>query len=81
MACNSVYRPLLGVCIMVRMRLKMLRPIYLAHEWRVFKAAGLDEFLPKEKKLSDLESQLAALLKKGKDDPSLLERLRAELGN
>jgi integrase len=67
--------------IMVKMHLKMLRQIYLAHERRVFKAAGLDEFLPKEEMQPDLESQLDALLEMAKDDPSLLERLRAKLDN
>ena len=66
---------------MVRMHLKMLRPIYLAHERRVFKAAGIDEFLPKEERQPDLESQLDALLEMAKDDPRLLERLRAKLDN
>lgn len=36
--------------IMIKSRLKMLRPIYLAHEKRVLTAAGLAHLLPQEAK-------------------------------
>jgi hypothetical protein len=61
--------------------LKMLRPIYLAHEKRVLTAAGLQEFLPQEKSQSKDEAFLADLLKKAKDDPNLLEKLKAVVKN
>ena len=63
--------------ITIKPHLKMLRPIYLAHEKRVLTAAGLQEFLPQEKSQSKDEAFLADLLKKAKDDPSLLEKLKA----
>ena len=66
--------------IMIKPRLRMLRPIYLAHERRVFAAAGLDDLLPKNQKQSGDEALITALLKKAKSDPKLLERLMAELG-
>lgn len=65
--------------ITIKPHLKMLRPIYLAHEKRVLTAAGLQEFLPQEKSQFEDEDLLAATLKKAKDDPSWLERLKAEL--
>jgi hypothetical protein len=65
--------------IMVKPRLRMLRPIYLAHERRVFEAAGLADLLPKDQKPSDDEALIAELLKKAKNDPKLLEILMAEI--
>jgi integrase len=59
--------------IMVRPRLKMLRPIYLAHERRVLKAAGLDDLLPPEK--SDVDKLVAELKRKLSDDPAALRKI------
>lgn len=63
--------------IMIKPRLKMLRPLYLAHERRVFKAAGLDEFLPAEK--SEVDQALAILKKSIGDNPDALKKLLASL--
>lgn len=65
--------------IMIKPRLKMLRPIYLAHEKRVFLAAGLGDLLPNEPKQNETEDLIAALMKKAKDDPAVLEKLMAAM--
>lgn len=67
--------------IMIKSRLKMLRPIYLAHERRVFNAAGLNGLLPHEEIKSDDETLLAAFLRMAKDNPSLLKRLNDQLSS
>ena len=41
--------------IMVKARLKMLRPIYEAHERRVLAAAGLSGLLPRHDERDDLD--------------------------
>ena len=63
--------------IMMKSRLKMLRPLYLAHEKRVFRAAGLDALLPKEDKPADTDQLIAALTLKAKQDPEVLKKLLA----
>ena len=65
--------------IMVKPRLKMLRPIYLAHEKRVFKAAGLDGLLPKDEKPAETDQLIAALTQKAKQDPEVLKKVLAAL--
>ena len=57
--------------VMVKPRLKMLRPIYLAHERRVFKAAGLDAPLPEDPKQANQKESISALLALAKEDPKL----------
>ncbi|GAB1393346.1 hypothetical protein MASR1M60_15090 [Rhodocyclaceae bacterium] len=63
--------------IMMKSRLKMLRPIYLAHEKRVFRAAGLDALLPKEDKPAETDQLIAALTQKAKQDPEVLKKVLA----
>jgi integrase len=65
--------------VMVKPRLKMLRPIYLAHERRVFKAAGLDAFLPADPKKLKQKESIDALLALAKEDPKLRQQLREAL--
>lgn len=65
--------------IMVKPRLKMLRPIYVAHEKRVFKAAGLDGLLPKDEKPVETNQLIAALTRKAKQDPEVLKKVLAAL--
>lgn len=66
--------------IMLKSRLKMLRPIYLAHEKRVLTAAGLKHLLPAETKAipADLEGLLEAL-KSNADNPEAMALIRAAI--
>jgi hypothetical protein len=64
---------------MVKPRLKMLRPIYLAHERQVFKTAGLDHLLPNDGKPSNTDQLINELTKKAKADPEILKKLMAAL--
>lgn len=61
--------------VMVKPRLKMLRPIYLAHERRVFRAAGLDALLPEDPKKAKQKESISALLALAKEDPKLRQQL------
>lgn len=67
--------------IMLKSRLKMLRPIYLAHEKRVLTAAGLAHFLPKEsiKQPPNLHDLLETL-KANADNPEAMALIRATIG-
>jgi hypothetical protein len=67
--------------IMVNPKLKMLRPIFLAHERRVLSAAGLEHLLPKDPKLAKEEDAMNAMLKRAKDDPKFREQLKAALAD
>jgi integrase len=58
--------------IMVKARLRMLRPIYEAHERRVLEAAGLESLLPKQ---SDDLDGLIETLKSKASDPEALKRI------
>jgi integrase len=60
--------------IMVKARLKMLRPIYEAHERRVLEAAGLESLLPKQKSDDDLDGLIETLKSKA-SDPEALKRI------
>lgn len=61
-------------------RLKMLRPVYLAQEQRVFAAAGLDHLLPKQENAEMDMGALLAAIKEKAADPQALEALRKALG-
>jgi integrase len=67
--------------VMVKPRLKMLRPIYLAHERRVFKAAGLDAFLPDDPKKVKQKESIDAVLALAKKDPKLRQQLREAMAD
>ena len=66
--------------IMIKSRLKMLRPIYLAHEKRVLTAAGLAHLLPQETKKSskDLDDLIEALKSKNVDAEAM-QRIKAAM--
>lgn len=66
--------------IMLKSRLKMLRPIYLAHERRVLTAAGLTHLLPVETKTTqtDLQALLEAL-KSNADNPEAMALIKAAI--
>ena len=68
--------------IMIKSRLKMLRPIYLAHEKRVLTAAGLAHLLPQETKKSskDLDDLIEALKSKNVDAEAM-QRIKAAMEN
>ncbi len=59
---------------MVKARLKMLQPIYEAHERRVLEAAGLESLLPKQKNDDDLDGLIETLKSKA-SDPEALKRI------
>jgi integrase len=63
--------------IMVRAKLKILRPLYAAQERRVLTAAGLTDLLPEEE-ADDIAGLIAALKKKSKD-PAAMKKIRAAL--
>lgn len=65
--------------IMVKPRLKMLRPIYLAHEKRVFKASGLGDLLPQDK--SDVDKLINELKMKINGNPDVLKQILTSLGS
>jgi integrase len=65
--------------IPVTPRLKMLRPVYLAQEQRVFAAAGLDHLLPKQENAEMDMGALLAAIKEKAADPQALQALRKAL--
>jgi integrase len=59
----------------IKSKLNMLRPVYEAHERRIFEAAGLVQ----PKKPDEAEALIAALKTRAASDPAMLEQLRAML--
>jgi integrase len=64
--------------IMVKAKLKMLRPIYEAHERRVLAAAGLSRLLPSQDERDDLDG-LIEKIKAKVSDPEALQKIMAAL--
>jgi hypothetical protein len=64
--------------IMLQPRLAMLRHVYIAHERKVFEAAGLSALLPKEK--GDGISEIVEALKGKAGDAKALAKIKKALG-
>ena len=67
--------------IMIKPKLAILRPLYIAQERRVFNAAELDDLLPKISAEQAGLNELLALLKSAKPDAETLSRFKAVLGS
>lgn len=66
--------------IMIKPKLAILRPLYVAQERRVFNAAGLDALLPVVSAEQAGLNELLALLKSAKPDAETLSRIKTALG-
>ena len=65
--------------IMIKPKLAILRPLYIAQERRVFSAAGLDDLLPEISTEQAGLDELLALLKSVKPDAETLSKIKAAL--
>lgn len=66
--------------IMMKPKLAILRPLYVAQERRVFNAAGIGDLLPDVPAEQASLNELLALLKTVRPDAETLGRIRAALG-
>ena len=66
--------------IMMKPKLAILRPLYVAQERRVFNAAGISDLLPDVPAEQASLNELLALLKTVRPDAETLGRIRAALG-